>query len=59
MNTHPESPIEDKLMARCEAGLEPYARDLNAQERRNLAQVYYRWAKQLWITAGIMEAEAQ
>jgi hypothetical protein len=45
------------VRVRLEPRLEAIAGSLPAGERRKLAKVYYRWAKQLWLSAEVLEPQ--
>ena len=46
----------DATFPRMEPDLEFMAGTLTPSQRRLLARKYYRWAKQLWVTAHILQA---
>ncbi len=43
------------IRVRLEPRLEEIAGDLPPEERRRMASLYYRWAKQLWLSADVLE----
>jgi hypothetical protein len=45
------------IRVRLEPRLEAIAGQLPASERRNLAKVFYRWSKQLWVSAKVLEPQ--
>lgn len=45
------------IRVRLEPRLEAIAGRLPAPDRRKLATVYYRWAKQLWVSAQVLEPQ--
>lgn len=46
-----------KPRVRLEKNLEAFAGSWRHDRRRRMARVYYRWAKQLWKSADILEAD--
>ena len=44
---------------RLEPELEAFAADFNAQQCRNVARLYARWARQLRVKARILERDSQ
>lgn len=47
------------IRVRLEPRLEKIAGDLPPAERRQMANLYYRWAKQLWTSADVLEPRPQ
>jgi hypothetical protein len=51
--------FEMNVRVKLEPDLEKHASTLKPHERRVLARKFYRWAKQLWISAQIIERDAE